>query len=219
MTRKPIEELVIGAARGEPMDVEELERLRAERSASPAVDADFRAQEDLTRRLATLRETMRVPQEALLDDERLLESFRAAHARRTTSRRQLRLGIGAAGIAAAAAAIAIVAALRPFDTGKPAGTPATAASGSLPAGDSEDGPGSAAVFHALPFSPGVSPGASYSVVRVHIPVASFPVVYAAEPDASVEADILLGPDGIPAAIRFIHPDQVFVTAAVDSKEQ
>jgi len=98
-------------------------------------------------------------------------------------------------------------------------TPAAASSGLVRDGGPEGQAGAAAVFHPLPFSPGVSPGASYSVVRVRIPVSSFPAVYADEPYASVDADILLGPDGIPAAIRFIDPDTVFVTAAVDSKEK
>src|SRR5690606_10644330 len=180
-------ELVIGAARGEPMDVEELERLRAERSASLAVDADLRAQEDLTRQLAALRDAIRAPQN---DEERLLESFRAAHARRTRSRRQLRLGAGAAGVAAAAAAIVVVAALRHVEEAAPVPTPAAASSGLVRDGGPEGQAGAAAVFHPLPFSPGVSPGASYSVVRVRIPVSSFPALYADEPYASVDADIL-----------------------------
>ncbi|MGB7215806.1 MAG: hypothetical protein WBE98_12280, partial [Gammaproteobacteria bacterium] len=74
MTRRPIEELVIGYARGEPMDVEELERLRAECSASAAVASELRAQEELTRRLAELRKAMRIPEDAF-DDDRLLDSF------------------------------------------------------------------------------------------------------------------------------------------------
>ncbi|HEX6995821.1 MAG TPA: hypothetical protein VF339_16940 [Gammaproteobacteria bacterium] len=217
MTRRPIEELVIGAARGEPMDVEELERLRAECSASAAVASDLRAQEDLTRRLAALRDAVRPPVDALVDDGRLLESFRAAHARRARSRRRLRLGVGAAGIAAGVAAIAVVATLREVEEGTSVRASGTEAPAVPMDGLAAQSP--PAVFHPLPFSPGVSPGASYSVVRVRIPVSSFPAGYAAEPDASVEADILLGPDGIPAAIRFIDPDEVFVTAAADSKER
>ena len=218
MTRRPIEELVIGYARGEPMDVEELERLRAESAASAAVASDLRNQQELTRRLAALRNAMRLP-EGALDDDSFLESFRAAHARRTTSRRRLRLGAGAAGIAASVAAVAVVATLDRMnqdvsvglaDTDVPASSLGGNAASTLPAW---------AVFHPLPFSPGVSPGASYSVVRVRIPVSSFPVGYTAEPYASVEADLLLGPDGIPAAIRFVDPDEVFVTAAADLKER
>jgi|GEM_PF-1916546 len=224
MTRRPIEELVIGYARGEPMDIEELERLRAECTASAAVASDVRAQEELTRRLAALRDAMRVPKAAPVDDERLLESFRAAHARRQISRRRLRLGVRAAGLAASVAAVAVAATLYRIEGGR------MSEGVSVRATDTDasalSAPGSAAqsvpepvVFYPLPFSPGVSPGASYSVVRVRIPVSSFPVVYAAEPYASVEADILLGPDGIPAAIRFIDPVEVFVTAAADLKER
>lgn len=218
MTRRPIEELVIGYARGEPMEVEERERLRAECSASAAVASDMRAQEDLTRRLAALRDAVRVPKSAVVDDERLLEAFRAAHARRATSRRRFRRGLGAAGIAASVAAIAVVGMLHRVDDGGRAGAPAASASDRAVDASAEQGP-ALAVFHALPFSPGVSPGASYSVVRVRIPVSSFPVVHAIEPYTSVEADILLGPDGIPAAIRFVDPEEVFVTAAADSKER
>lgn len=219
MTRRPIEELVIGAARGEPMDVEERERLRAERSASAAVASEMRAQEDLTRQLKALRDAMRIPEDALVEDERLLEALRAVRARRARSRRRLRLGVGAAGLAASAAAVAVIAMLLQIEEDIPVRPPATEAS-ALPL-DEDAAPSLAgsAVFHPLPFSPGVSPGASYSVVRVRIPVSSLPVMYAAEPLSSVEADILLGPDGIPAAIRFVNPDEVFVTAAAELKER
>jgi len=217
MTRRPIEELVIGYARGEPMDIEELDRLRADRDVSATVAADLHAQQELTRRLAALRNAIRLPGDAL-DDGRLLESFRAAHACRAASRRRWQLGVGAAGIAASVA-IAVLGIVdrtiedvpdRAARTDAPVSSPDRNAASATPAW---------AVFHPLPFSPGVSPGASYSVVRVRIPVSTFPVVYAAEPHASVEADILLGPDGIPAAIRFVHSDEVFVTAAADSKER
>jgi predicted nucleic acid-binding protein len=221
MTRRPMEELVVGAARGEPMDVEELERLRAECAGSAAVASELRAQQELTRRLAALRDAMRVPDNAPFDDGALLESFRAAHARRAQARRRFRLGIGAAGVAAAAAAaaIAVVAALRPTLDGSSVPTPVTASS-ALPAdGAAARGLPAAAVFHPLPFSTGVSPGASYSVLRVRIPVSSFPAAYIAEPYSSIEAELLLGPDGIPAAIRFVDPEEVFVTAAADSKER
>lgn len=216
MTRRPIEELVIGYARGEPMDVEELERLRAECSASAAVASELRAQEELTRRLAELRKAMRIPEDAF-DDDRLLDSFRAAHARRATRRRRWRLGVGAAGIAASIA-LALVATL---DRNEDATVRAASTQAPAPPVDASAAPATPAwaVFHPLPFSPGVSTGTSYSVVRVRIPASSFPAAYTAEPYASVEADLLLGPDGIPAAIRFVDSDEVFVTAAANSKER
>src|SRR5690606_18781452 len=163
-----------------------------------------------------LRKAMRIPEDAF-DDDRLLDSFRAAHARRATRRRRWRLGVGAAGIAASIA-LALVATL---DRNEDATIRAASTQAPAPPVDASAAPATPAwaVFHPLPFSPGVSTGTSYSVVRVRIPASSFPAAYTAEPYASVEADLLLGPDGIPAAIRFVDSDEVFVTAAANSKER
>lgn len=213
MTGRPIEELIVGAARGEPMEIDELNRLRAALAASPELEAERQAQEALTAQLSALRDRLEMPEPAPGQDECLLQAFRAAGARRTAVRRRRRFGLVSGALAAGVAA-AIVGARFLVEPAAPPAPPSDALATSF-----EVQPGaSPLVFHPLPFSPGVSPGRSYSVVRVRIPVSSFPAPFGADPYTTVEADVLIGDDGIPSAIRFINPDAVFVSAASHFEE-
>jgi hypothetical protein len=65
------------------------------------------------------------------------------------------------------------------------------------------------------YSPAFSPSASYSVVRVRIPLSSFALVQGSELDGTVEADLLVGEDGIARGIRFNETDTLFVSQASD----
>jgi hypothetical protein len=69
------------------------------------------------------------------------------------------------------------------------------------------------VFQPLLNSPGLSPSASYSVVRVRIPLTAFAVVPGTEHEGSIEADLLVGEDGLARAIRFNEADLVRVSVA------
>jgi len=80
------------------------------------------------------------------------------------------------------------------------GTPAAAAPRDL-----------ADAFQPLAFSPGLSASQSYSVVRVRIPLAALAPGHAALPDATIEADLLVGEDGLASGIRFNKADTLFVS--------
>lgn len=67
-------------------------------------------------------------------------------------------------------------------------------------------------FRPIAFSRGLSPSESYSVVRVRLELASSPLG-AAAPNASIEADLLVGEDGLAHAIRFDSADTLPVYAA------
>jgi hypothetical protein len=68
-------------------------------------------------------------------------------------------------------------------------------------------------FQPLPNSPSLSPSSSYNVVRVRIPLSAFAVVPGTEQGGSIEADLLVGEDGLARAIRFNEADALLVSVA------
>ena len=68
-------------------------------------------------------------------------------------------------------------------------------------------------FQPLLNSPKLSPAASYSVVRVRIPLSAFALVPGTEESGTVEADLLVGEDGLARAIRFNEADASLVSVA------
>jgi hypothetical protein len=86
--------------------------------------------------------------------------------------------------------------------------PATAA-----AATREAEPSAVGAFQPLLSSPGLSPSSSYSVVRVRIPLSAFAVVPGSQQDGSIEADLLVGEDGLARAIRFNEADASRVSVA------
>lgn len=148
--------------------------------------------------LAALRAALATVAVPMADDETLRARFRAA-TRESPPRAAPRVTRGGARryLAAAGVVLAIGTGLfLALPRGAPPATPAaTAATGPQPAMASE-------AFQPLPSSPGFSPTASYSVVRVRIPLASFAVVPGSERSGSIEADLLVGEDGLAHGIRF-----------------
>jgi hypothetical protein len=57
------------------------------------------------------------------------------------------------------------------------------------------------------------PSSSYSVVRVRIPLSAFAIVPGTEQGGSVEADLLVGEDGLARAIRINEADALRVSVA------
>jgi hypothetical protein len=70
-----------------------------------------------------------------------------------------------------------------------------------------------AAFQPLLTSRSLSPSSAYSVVRVRIPLSAFAVVPGTEQDGSIEADLLVGEDGLARAIRFNDADALLVSVA------
>lgn len=149
--------------------------------------------------LAELRAALATVEVPAIDDEVLRARFRAATrgpAPRAAEPRATRGGVRrylvAAGVVLAVGAGLLFALPRGSEPSPPT---AAAAPSPPPAATS-------AAFQPLPSSPGFSPTASYSVVRVRIPLASFAVVPGSEQNGSIEADLLVGEDGLAHGIRF-----------------
>jgi hypothetical protein len=68
-------------------------------------------------------------------------------------------------------------------------------------------------FQPLSTAPGLSPAASYNVVRVRIPLSAFALVPGTEGGGTIEADLLVGEDGLARAIRFNEADASLVSVA------
>lgn len=73
-------------------------------------------------------------------------------------------------------------------------------------------PTAVAAFQPLLNSPGLSPSGSYSVVRVRIPLSSLALVPGTEQSGSIEADLLVGEDGLARGIRFNPADVAHASA-------
>lgn len=67
-------------------------------------------------------------------------------------------------------------------------------------------------FQPLLNSPGLS-SPSYSVVRVRIPLSAFALVPGSQQDGMIEADLLVGEDGLARGIRFPEADAMLVSVA------
>ena len=76
----------------------------------------------------------------------------------------------------------------------------------------EAAPPAVNAFQPLLSSPGLS-SSSYSVVRVRIPLSAFAAVPGTEQDGSIEADLLVGEDGLARAIRFNQADALLLSVA------
>ena len=74
-------------------------------------------------------------------------------------------------------------------------------------------PAAVAAFQPLGYSPQVVSGAAYSVVRVRIPLSSLALMPDAAPDGMIEADLLVGEDGLARGIRFNGPGALLVSKA------
>ena len=74
-------------------------------------------------------------------------------------------------------------------------------------------PSAVAAFQPLWYSPQVVPGAAYSVVRVRIPLSSLALLPDATAGGMIEADLLVGEDGLARGIRFNGPGALLVSKA------
>ena len=170
----------------------------------------FADQSRLRTELAQLRAALRAVEAPAPDEGALRAAFREAR------RQPAELTVVAPGrggsrrlhIAAAAAVVLGVAAVLGTvltNVERPGPEPSAAAA------PAEQLPPTA--FQPLLNSPGFLPAASYSVVRVRIPLASFAVVPGTEQGGTIEADLLVGEDGLARGIRFGQADAALLAAA------
>jgi hypothetical protein len=164
----------------------------------------------LAAELAQLRAALRAVEAPPPDEAELRARFREAQPRRTQEVAKKRAG-GSRRIPLAAAAAVVLAvggvlaavALR-GDRSAPATVVAEPPAAAPPA---------VGAFQPLLSSRSLSPSSAYSVVRVRIPLSAFAVVPGTEQDGSIEADLLVGEDGLARAIRFNDADALLVSVA------
>jgi hypothetical protein len=164
-----------------------------------------RLEAELAQLRAALRDVAAPP-----PDEQVLRAQFRKHLRKHTSKVAAERAGGSRRIplaAAAAVVLAVGAAAAVFmlrdEGGAPPIVTADAPSDARPA---------VGAFQPLLSSPGL-PSSSYSVVRVRIPVSAFAVVPGTADDGTIEADLLVGEDGLARAIRFNEADLVQVSVA------
>jgi hypothetical protein len=123
-----------------------------------------------------------------------------------------RVRVSAALAAAAAVATAAVLGLLMLRAGPEDSATAVAPSAivALPAG--ANGSSAAAAFQPLAFTPPLSASQSYSIVRVRIPLAALAPGNMVSPATTIEADLLVGEDGLARGIRFDKADTLLVAA-------
>ena len=125
-----------------------------------------------------------------------------APAERAGGSRRLPLAAAAAVVLAVGGALTVVA----LRGERPAPVPVAAEA-------PEAAPEAVGAFQPLLSSPGLSASASYSVVRVRIPLSAFAAVPGTAQDGTIEADLLVGEDGLARAIRFNEADALRVSVA------
>ena len=162
--------------------------------------------------LAQLRAALRAVQAPPADEALLRAQFRAAARRReqasTTTARSAALArrrFAAAAVVVLAVG-AVLAAVR-LRVERPAPVPVTAATA-----EPQPRAHPVSAFQPLLNAPGLS-SSSYSVVRVRIPLSAFAVVPGVQQDGTIEADLLVGEDGLARGIRFPEADSLLVSTA------
>jgi hypothetical protein len=161
--------------------------------------------------LAQLRTALRGVSAPPPDEQALRAQFREHWRKHTKNAAAERAG-GSRRIplaAAAAVVLAVGAAATVFTLRDEAAAPPTVAAAADAPSDSQPAVGA---FQPLLSSPGL-PSSSYSVVRVRIPVSAFAVVPGTTDGGTIEADLLVGEDGLARAIRFNEADLIQVSVA------
>jgi len=162
--------------------------------------------------LAQLRAALRTVEAPAVDEAALRAQFlemrqrRAQNAAGQRARRSWRLPLAAAAaVVLALGGILAAVVMRAEPT----------ASVLVPVAAVQPEAASAAVsaFQPLQNSPSLSPSSSYNVVRVRIPLSAFAVVPGTQQGGSIEADLLVGEDGLARAIRFNEADALLVSVA------
>lgn len=161
--------------------------------------------------LAQVRAALHDVQPLPPDEAALRAAFRAKRREREQAvvAAAARVPTGRVHFAAAAAVLAAVVAvvwLLTFGVERPLSAPTLATE--APAAPAALVP----AFQPLLNSPGLSPSGSYSVVRVRIPLSSLALVPGTEQGGSIEADLLVGEDGLARGIRFNPADVAYASA-------
>jgi len=171
-------------------------------------NAPYDASPRLQAELAQLRAALRAVEAPPIEEAALRAQFRdckqakIAPVGRAGGSRRLPLAAAAAVVLAVGGALTVVA----LRGERPVPVPVAAEA-------PEAAPEAVGAFQPLLSSPGLSASASYSVVRVRIPLSAFAAVPGTTQDGTIEADLLVGEDGLARAIRFNEADALRVSVA------
>jgi hypothetical protein len=163
-------------------------------------------QQRLRGELADLRDALRQIAPPVLDETSARAAFRAARISARTAANRPR-GYSRRGLAAAAVIVLGVGSTLGFVV--LVGDDATAPQQGGAAASSQY---VVPAFQPLQNAPGLMPSASYSVVRVRIPLSSLALVPGTEQGGAIEAELLVGEDGLARGIRFMQADALLVSA-------
>ena len=216
MTCHDLEADVVDLARGVEIDTGASARLRAHLDQCASCTARLAREEELTAALKAMAGAEPPSMRARAIEAELLKAFDAQRAASATqpaahrpgpARQRVRAWLAAAAVLVLAVAAWQVAVRRPMPESATAGlVPARPASGPGPelapqAGNQET------AFVALPSAIGLPALESGRIVRVALPAAELPSYgFIVEPrpvGGAIEADVLVGQDGQPRAIRFV----------------
>jgi hypothetical protein len=161
--------------------------------------------------LAQMRAALSKLEAPLPDEEALRAQFRESERQRARKIAAERTGASRRYPLAAAAAVALAVG-GALTAGELRGE-RSASTASTAAVEAPAEPLAVGAFQPLSSSPALSPSSSYSVVRVRIPLSAFAVVPGTQQDGSIEADLLVGEDGLARAIRFNEADAARVSVA------
>jgi hypothetical protein len=161
--------------------------------------------------LAQLRAALRTVEAPPVDEAALRAQFRAAVQQREQAAATAAHTAGSWRMHIAAAAVVVLAIAAVFAAvllrvERPKDAPLVADAPSMP-------PLAASAFQPLLNAPGLSPSLSYSVVRVRIPLSAFALVPGTQENGTIEADLLVGEDGLARGIRFAAADTMLVSVA------
>jgi hypothetical protein len=157
--------------------------------------------------LAQLRDALRKVEGPAPNEEALRVGFRERMRQRADAAAAAdtgwRVQVAAAAVVVLAVGAVIGTVLWRTGDSMPAAPAAAEANGAIPV--------QITAFQPLSSSPGLSPALEYSVVRVRIPLSAFALVPGTEQDGTIEAELLVGEDGLARAIRFNETDTMLVS--------
>ena len=164
-------------------------------------------------RLAELRAVLREVRAPAADEAKLLtavaERRRSSHAAAAARASRRRAPFGVAAVIAVASMAVVLGLARDSADFTSEAVPVTAPAPYEPQ-TSVDATVERGAFQPLLYSPGLSPSGAYNVVRVRIPLEALAPAQAGSGGA-IEADLLVGEDGLARGIRFDAADTLFVS--------
>ena len=198
-------DVIVDFARGVPLPESTANLVESHLGVCSTCAARLQRERELTTGLKALADVTAGARPPVEMEQRLLDAFAVMHTRASRTRTYSRVWRAAAAVLLVATGVATWMASR---------VPADLSSGD---GQREAGAGRGAFddFMALPVASGLPALESGVIVRIELPVAALPRYGVAIPDTpkrEVQADLLVGQDGQPRAIRVINFDRSAVAS-------